>query len=150
MVSVGASTPNHLGFATRRLRRFQFQPTLRHLKGAKIQFYCGSGANPELSGIAQTWLRLPELQQGYCCRKHRSSATSSDLGLRVVEKGPDEKANHAGPYPNGLIWCAISGCGRGFFAFPAPNIDRSCLFGWTLDFLRSYRTLLYGFCLSYH
>ena len=30
MVSVGASTPNHLGFATRRLRRFQFQPTLRH------------------------------------------------------------------------------------------------------------------------
>jgi hypothetical protein len=35
-----------------------------HLKGAKIQFHHGSGANPELSvRIAQTRLRVPELQQ---------------------------------------------------------------------------------------
>jgi hypothetical protein len=34
------------------------------LKGAKIQFRHGSGANPELSvRIAQTRLRVPELQQ---------------------------------------------------------------------------------------
>jgi hypothetical protein len=75
--------------------------------------------------------------KGNCCRKHRSSATSSALGLRVAEKGPDEKANHPGPYRNGLISCDIPVAGCGFFAFPQPNIDGSCLFGLTLDFLRS-------------
>jgi hypothetical protein len=34
------------------------------VKGAKIQFRCESGANPELSvRIAQTGLRVPELRQ---------------------------------------------------------------------------------------
>jgi hypothetical protein len=39
-------------------------PEQLELKGAKIQFRHGSGANPELSiRIAQTRLRMPELQQ---------------------------------------------------------------------------------------
>jgi hypothetical protein len=85
-----------------------------------------------------------------CCRKQRSSATGSALSLESGRKGSNWKANDPCLYPNGVIWCAISGRGRGFFALPVPNIDGSCLFGLTLDFLRYYRTLLYGFCLRYH
>ena len=52
----------------------------------------------------------------------------------------------------GLLWSigAARTGRRRRFAFPAPNIDGSYLSGWTLDFLRSYCTLLYGFCLRYH
>ena len=112
----------------------------------------GSALGPPLTMMEPDFCAL----QGYAFRGFTGSlllqpvrllAACADLSGR---KGPDEKANHPCPYRNGLIWCAIPVAGCGFFAFPAPNIDGSCLFGWTLDFLRSYRTLLYGFCLGYH
>jgi Arm DNA-binding domain len=62
------------------------------LKGAKIQFRHGSGANPELSvRIAQTRLQVPELQQQNCSREHRSSVTQQRRRLRVVEKAQTRK-----------------------------------------------------------
>jgi len=83
-----------------------------------------------------------------CCRKHRSSAASSALGLRAAEMGQTRKQTT--PVPTGTgspgVLFRVEGCG--FFGFPAPKVDGSYLFGWTLDFLHSYRTLLHGFCLK--
>jgi hypothetical protein len=55
------------------------------LKGAKIRFHHGSGANPGLVGP-----RCADAAAGAsagnsdCFRKHRSSATGSALGLRAA------------------------------------------------------------------